>query len=123
MFLKILHVSLAILSGAGFALRGSIRLYTNRPLTRRCLRIAPHIVDTLLLLSAILLAIQTQQYPLVDSWLTAKVFGLVLYIMLGIAVMRARVTVNQRMYLFITTLICYAYIVSVAITRNPLPFW
>ena len=49
--LKALHVSLALVSGAGFALRGAWMLRDSRLLEARWVRTAPHAVDTLLLAS------------------------------------------------------------------------
>ena len=43
----------------------------------------PHVVDTVLLASAIALAVMTHQYPLANRWVTAKVAGLLVYIGLG----------------------------------------
>jgi uncharacterized membrane protein SirB2 len=52
-------------------------------LQRRWVKILPHIVDTLLLASAIGLAVWSQQYPLQADWLSANVAGLIAYIVLG----------------------------------------
>ena len=49
-------------------------------LQQRWVKIVPHLVDTLLLASAVALAVMSHQYPLANGWLTAKVAGLLIYI-------------------------------------------
>ena len=81
--LKHFHITCVVLSGAGFALRGAWAL-AGSPLARaRLTRVLPHVVDSCLLLSAIALAVMIQQYPFSAGWVTAKVFGLLAYILLG----------------------------------------
>lgn len=81
--LKYLHVACVVLSGAGFVLRGIWMMRGSPVLPRRWVRVLPHVLDTVLLASAIALAVMVGQYPLVSGWLTAKVFGLIAYIVLG----------------------------------------
>ena len=88
LLVKWIHVSAAFVSVSGFALRG-IWMLANSPLfNRRWVRIAPHIVDTVLLASAIALAAMLHQYPFAHPWLTAKVLALLVYIGLGMAAFR-----------------------------------
>lgn len=61
--LKQVHVASIILSGAGFLLRGVWMLAGSPLLSHRLTRVIPHLVDTVLLGSAIGLAIVTHQYP------------------------------------------------------------
>jgi len=60
------------------------------------------------------------QYPFVYGWLTAKLFGLLAYIVLGAMALRRGRTREIRIRYFILALLAYAYIVGVALTRNPL---
>ena len=62
--LKHLHVTFAVLSGAFFLLRGIWMLSGSTLLQRRWVRIAPHVIDTLLLASAVVLRVWSSQYPL-----------------------------------------------------------
>ena len=73
--LKHLHVLCAVVSGSGFFLRGLWMLSDSSRLNQRWVRIVPHVVDTLLLGSAIALAVIGAQYPLAQDWLTAKQIG------------------------------------------------
>ena len=119
--LKHLHVTCVALSGLGFSLRGWWMIRQSPLLGHRLSRVLPHMVDSLLLGSALTLAWQSGQYPFVQGWLTAKLCGLVVYIVLGaLALKRAR-TRAWRLRCFGLALLTYAYIVSVALTRNPFP--
>jgi uncharacterized membrane protein SirB2 len=118
---KLLHVSAVTISIAGFTLRGAWKLLDSPWLARRWVRITPHIVDTILLASAIWLAVLVQQSPASHAWLTAKVIGLLVYIALGLITMRFARTQMQRTAAYVGALLVFAYIVAVAITRSPIP--
>lgn len=120
--LKAIHVSCAVISFALFFLRG-IWSFNGSPIMRqRWVKVVPHAVDTLLLVSALALAFTIQQYPFVDAWLTAKFFGLVLYILLGTLALKYGKTKAVRVSAWLAALVVFAYIVLVAKQHNPLPF-
>ncbi|WP_409269680.1 SirB2 family protein [Massilia sp. BHUDP2] len=118
--LKHLHVTFVALSGLLFLVRGIWMLRASPNLEQRWARIVPHIVDTLLLASAIGLAVVSHQYPGQMPWLTAKVVGLVAYIVLGTIALKRGRTQGLRTAAFVGALACFAYIVAVAVTKNPL---
>ena len=78
--IKHLHITCAVLSGSFFLLRGLWMLTGSPLLLRRWVRVLPHVVDTLLLATALVLVFWSGQYPFVQPWLTAKVLALVAYI-------------------------------------------
>jgi uncharacterized membrane protein SirB2 len=120
--LKALHVGCVITSYSLFVLRGLWMLRGSALLQRRWVKIVPHVVDTLLLTSAILLALTIRQYPFVASWLTAKVIGLVLYIALGTIALKRGRTLTIRASAWIAAQLVFFYIVAVAVTHTPAPF-
>ncbi len=120
--IKILHASFALLSILGFAGRGYLKVSRNEIPTHFVHRVLPHIVDTVLLLSAITLVVLSRQYPFVSPWVTAKVIALVLYIGLGIALKRSQGSKAQRGTLYALTLLCGLYMLMVAVTKSPVPF-
>ena len=122
LMLRCLHLTAVILSLALFALRGLWMLADSPRLQRRWVRIAPHLIDTVLLVSAIGLTLILRQYPFVDGWLTAKVLALILYILLGGIALRRGPTRTIRASAWIAALATFGYIVSVARTRQPLGF-
>ncbi len=118
--LKYLHVSCVVLSGLGFCLRGGWMLCESPMLQHPLVRRLPHVVDSVLLGSALLMAWMSAQYPFAESWLTAKFFGLLAYIVLGAVALKRGRTKSVRATFFGLALLAYAYIVSTALTRNPL---
>ncbi len=119
--LKLVHVTAVALSGAGFVLRGVWMLRDSPLLRARLTRILPHIVDTVLLGSAILLSLRLYQYPFTHGWLTAKVLALLLYIVLGTMALKRGRTRQTRIVSFVLALLTFIYILAVAVTRNPFP--
>ena len=120
--LKQIHIAFAIISISGFLLRGIWRLTDNPRLQQRWVRISPHIIDTGLLVTAIILMIQISQYPVSHGWLSAKLIALLLYIFLGIMTMRIAKSRPQIFVSFIFAILCFSYIILVAINRQALPF-
>lgn len=117
--LKHFHMTCVALSLSGFVLRGVWMFTGHRLLNHRLTRILPHVVDTGLLASAIALTVTISQYPLQAPWLTAKVAGLLVYILLGtLAIKRGR-TMLVRGAAFAGAVLVFSWIVSVALSRNP----
>src|SRR6185312_4199771 len=120
LLLKQLHVACAFISIGGFALRGALMLRDSPLLQSAFARVAPHVVDTVLLASAVALAWLSGQYPFSQGWLTAKVLALVAYIVLGSVALKRGRSRAMRATAFVFALAFGCYIVSVAFTRNPL---
>lgn len=123
LLLKGLHIACAITSYTLFLLRGIWSLRGSSIMQQRWVKVVPHVVDTLLLASAIALAIIIRQYPFVDAWLTAKVVGLLLYIGLGFVALRFGKRRSARLFAWLMAQAVFAYIVLVAIQHNPMPFF
>lgn len=117
--LKHLHVTCVVISVSLFVLRGTLELMAQPWRQWRLLRVAPHIVDTVLLISALWLAWRIGQYPFVNGWLTAKVLALLAYILLGMRALGKSTPQGQRLPFFVAGLLCVAYIVGVAFTHSP----
>jgi uncharacterized membrane protein SirB2 len=82
-------------------------------------RIVPHVVDTLLLASALWLAVQLGS---LESWLLAKIAALLVYIGLGTLALKRSRTRRVREVALAAALATFAYIVSAAVTKSPLGF-
>lgn len=119
--LKYVHVGAVILSFFLFFLQGLWMMATPEKLAVRWVRVVPHVVDTVLLVSAIVLAAATGQYPFVQPWLTAKVLALLLYILLGTVALRRGRTRQARIVAWILAPTVFGCIVAVARTRVPVP--
>ena len=60
---KHLHLTMVVLSGLFFVLRGGWLLQSSPQLQAKWVKISPHVIDTLLLLSAIAMLLVSQQFP------------------------------------------------------------
>ncbi len=119
LLLKHLHVACVVISITGFFLRGVWMLTDSPMLNRLWVRVVPHVNDTLLLAAAIGLSIVQQQYPFVHGWVTAKVIGLLAYIGFGLFALRRGPSKRVRAGFWLASLTSFAYIVSVALTKDP----
>jgi uncharacterized membrane protein SirB2 len=120
--LKSIHLALAFVSVTGFILRWSWRMRQSPLAFSRTSRIVPHVVDTLLLGTALLMIFLLGYVPVSADWLAAKIGGLLLYIVLGILAMRSAPVARRSVPAFIAALAVFAWIVSVAWTKSPLGF-
>lgn len=117
--LKHLHLTAVVLSFTLFVLRGVWMLIDSPRLRRPWVRVVPHVIDTVLLASALGLVAILHQYPFVHGWLTAKVAALVVYIVLGSIALKRRSSKPVRAAAWIAALAVFGYIVSVALSRSP----
>jgi uncharacterized membrane protein SirB2 len=120
--IKWLHVGCAVLSGSGFFVRGILMMRDSALLQARVVKVSPHIVDTLLLLSAIVLASQWGWAALQMPWLLAKIIALLVYIGLGVVALRAGRAKTVRVLAWSAAMLVFAYIVSAALSKTPFPY-
>ncbi|MDR5771777.1 SirB2 family protein [Caballeronia sp. LP006] len=119
--LRALHMTCAGLSIAGFLLRWIWMLADSRLLQKRAVKIVPHIVDTVLLVSAIALVVIIG-FDANAAWLAAKIAGLVVYIVLGTFALKRGRTKTSRAIFGVLAIVVFAFIASVARTHDPLGF-
>jgi uncharacterized membrane protein SirB2 len=120
--LKWLHIGCVIASGSGFLARGALMLAGSPLLETRIVRVAPHVVDTALLASAITMAVLARLSLFAHPWLAAKIVALLVYIVLGSLALRRARTRAMRVGALAGALLTFGYIVGVALTRDPW-FW
>lgn len=120
--LKHLHQLAVLVSLAGFLARGLAGLAGAAWVRSRPARVLPHIVDTVLLVSALMLAWVLKLSPGNAPWLLAKIIGLVVYIGLGVVALRATLPKPLRAAALVAALATAGWMVSVAITKHPLGF-
>ncbi|WP_323002952.1 SirB2 family protein [Denitromonas sp.] len=118
--IKHLHVTCVVLSGLGFLLRAGWMLSGSSRLQHRLTRVLPHVVDTVLLSTAIALV---TYYDGVPDWVWAKIAGLVAYVVLGtIALKRGRTPASRRLAL-VAAVATFGWIVSVAMSKSAAGFF
>ena len=120
--LKTLHQVAVVVSVGGFFVRG-VAAFVQAPWVRsRTARTLPHMVDTLLLASALLMVWMLRLNPLTTPWLAAKIIALLCYIGLGLLALRPGRPLAVRVAAWLAALGCVAYIVAVALRKNPFPW-
>ncbi len=117
---KFIHQTTVVLTITSFTIRGVWMIIESPLLNTRASRTFPHVNDTLLLVSAVSTAAILGQYPFVHTWLTAKVLGLLAYILLGAVALTYGRTRRIRISAYIGAILSFAYVVHVALTKNPL---
>jgi uncharacterized membrane protein SirB2 len=120
--LKHLHLTFVFLSLLAFFVRGIWLFMNSGMLGKKWVKILPHIISTILLVSGIVLAVHLGLSPGSQPWLMAKIIGLIAYIGLGVAAFKVP-NPGARKFLWVGALIVFAYMVSVAISKNPLGFF
>lgn len=118
--IKIFHLTFILLSIFSFV--GRVILSETHPaiLKKKLFKIAPHIIDTALLLSGITLVFQGGWLSTEYGWIIAKIVALFGYIGLGVVVMHNRGAI--RWLAFIGAMASFIYIGIVAVTKNALFF-
>ena len=120
LLLRHVHIGCAILTIALFVLRGGLMLAESSWQRNVVLHYLPHVVDTVLLTSALMLTTVIHQYPFSTGWVTMKVVLLVIYIVLGsIALKRGR-TKSIRVAALVAALATIGFLVTVARAHHPL---
>jgi uncharacterized membrane protein SirB2 len=116
--IKLVHQSAVALSGLGFFVRGIASLRGAQWTQGRVAKSLPHVVDTVLLASAVTLAAMLRINPAHAPWLLAKILGLLLYIGLGMVALRPSFRHTTRATTWVLALMVLAWIISVALLKN-----
>ncbi len=118
--IRLIHVSFVVLSGGLFCMRGMLMLAGSRHVNDVRLRWLSYAIDSALLTTAVMLMIVLHQYPLQQSWLTAKVLLIVAYIVLGIFALRRGTSYPARALTFAAAMLVYLLVISVARAHDPM---
>ncbi len=125
-WVKDLHILFITVSIALFILRFIWKWADADILQQRWVKIAPHIIDTFMLVSGAWLVVITHFYPFTPqgSWLTEKLFGVIIYIALGFVALGSGKdglrSQKTRWVAFILALGCLYLVVKLALTKIPL---
>lgn len=119
--IRTVHIWAVTASGLLFALRGgAFNLLGARWPKALPVRLLSWTIDSILLTAALMLMTVVRQYPFVDSWLTAKVVLLVVYIGLGALAFAAARPRRTRIGFWIAALVVFGFILTVARAHDPL---
>ncbi|EKK4013960.1 SirB family protein [Cronobacter sakazakii] len=120
---KHLHILTVVISISLFILRYWWQYHSSPMSSKRWVRIVPHVNDTILLGSGVALVLITHFYPFTPqgAWLTEKLFGVIIYIVLGFIALGRRPRSQQvRWIAFLLGLVVLYIIVKLATTKVPL---
>jgi len=122
MDIKFIHVSAVFISFFFFVTRYYWMIAKPSQLQVQWVKISPHIIDTVLLSTAIILTIQISQYPFVDAWLTSKVLALLAYIVIGSVALKRGRNKQVRIIAGIIAIVIFLFMITVAVSKNATGF-
>ncbi|MEG0799862.1 MAG: invasion regulator SirB2 [Citrobacter sp.] len=118
------HLISIALSVGLLTLRFWWRYSDARLASARWTRVIPPVIDTVLLLSGVALIAKTHILPFTEqgTWLTEKLFGVIIYIVLGFIALDYRRARSQqaRLIAFPLALVVLYIIIKLATTKIPL---
>ena len=120
--LKAVHVVAVTISISFFIVRLCWAFRRSPYLKRRWVRVTPHLVDTILLVSAIGMLIALQLSPFSEPWIRAKIVALCVYILSGSIALKRAPNEGARILAAAVALLSVTYILAVAISHKPVPF-
>ncbi len=120
--IKALHVGTVAFNIFFFILRFYWMIRDSQILKGRWVGVLSVVNDTFLLAFGVSMAVISSQYPFRETWLTAKLVGLVVYVVLGTIALKRGETKAIRVIAGICSLFVVLYIVFVAISRMPIVF-
>lgn len=120
LILKTIHMSCALLSISGFLLRAYWKLKGSPLLQIKPVKILPHIVDTILLLSALGLLFILGFGLLKQGWMVHKIALLLVYIVLGMITLGDKYSKERRLAAFVGAVLVFFYIAGIAFTKTAL---
>jgi len=111
------HLSFIFLSITLFTVRVLLSQFKPDVLQKPLLKIAPHVIDTFLLISGISLLVRGNWLEGDYAWVVSKFIVLLAYIGLGAMTMRSCCAL-KRWLTFTAAVGCYAYIILIAISKQ-----
>ncbi len=117
---RAIHITLVLTSGALFLARGLGVLRGARWAMMPAVRRVSYTIDTALLGAALMLLSILDINPFAVGWLSTKIGFLLLYIALGTLALKRAPTKPMRVVSLIAALLCYAFMLSVALAHHPL---
>lgn len=114
--IKNLHIMLALVSVALFTYRWLRSFCASTGVQSKYLKILPHINDTLLLLTGVVLVALLQMNVVDQAWLIAKLLALVVYIGIGVLAIK-RQHRGQKVLAGIVALLVFGYIIGASMSH------
>ena len=122
MAMKHLHLTAVALTILFFITRFIWKQIGSPMSDKKWVKILPHVIDTVLLTSAIALCIIVSRYPFIHAWVTFKLLAVIGYIILGLIALKKAQTKAMQWTSFVLALILLGATAKVAILKQPLFF-
>ncbi|AXR06122.1 SirB2 family protein [Salinimonas sediminis] len=122
MMAKHIHLTAVALSALLFIFRFILLQADAGMRHQKWLKVVPHVIDTVLLASALWLCTLLSQWPFINDWLTFKFTGLILYILMGLFALKWGRSAPMRWIGFVGALTWLVLIARVAITKEAVIF-
>lgn len=119
--LLMLHKLAVLFSIIGFFGRGIGHIFNQQWVTKKPVKILPHVIDTLLIVSALGIVWVTG-FQFSDPWILAKIIGVLVYVGLGLMAFRFAKTRAQKALYWLLALAVLFYLVAVAMQKQVWPF-
>jgi uncharacterized membrane protein SirB2 len=113
-------MTIAVISVLLFTYRFALTLAHSQKLQLKWLKIAPHIVDTFLLILGVSLAVSLSINPMEQLWLAEKLLGVIAYIFTGYYTLKLARNRFMQIIGFLGALGWIMLIVRLAMTKQAL---
>lgn len=120
--IKHFHLLLIGLSVGLFLIRFILSEMKSPILQKKWLKILPHLVDTLLIVSAVTLCVLIEQYPFANAWVTEKLLALLLYVFMVTLALKMARTVFMKYIGLLGAISWVAFAGMVAVSKQPILF-
>lgn len=118
-----IHGLAVLLSLIGFVLRGLWMLTDSVRLKARWVKITPHVVDTVLLVSGIVAAyLMFWRHGANPDYVTVMIVGLLVYIVLGLFALKLGKTKAIRGSAWVAAIVLFLYIAAAGGMKTATPF-
>lgn len=121
-FIKHIHLTFVALSLFSFILRGIWMINDSPYLQAKLTKILPHIIDTVLLASAIWLVVTLGLQPGEHPWLVTKIIGLIAYIALGVVALKSKREKRVKITAWVAAIACFGFVASAAFSKSAAGF-
>ncbi len=119
-FLKYLHIVSVAASFGLFFLRGLWVMQSYPDSQEKWVRVLPHVVDSVLVLSALSMLVMSPVKGWPGDWLTVKLALVVVYVVLALFLFRSTRGLAARFLAWLLGLLVLLFIATVAVLHNPL---
>ena len=115
---KHLHITLAVISISFFTLRFAWLMVNSEQLNRKWLKIAPHSIDTLLLVIGAIMVVQLAINLFEQVWLAEKLLALTAYIFTGVYTLKFAKNCTMQIFGYLGAMGWVILVFRIAVTKE-----